>query len=467
MVLSVTPKANAQLRDDSAAAFRRLCDWAASAINTPLPDDVRERAALVLLDDIGAAVAASGEPEITKARVLERNASIRPEATVLAAPAEQLDRVTAATANGMAATWAELDEGYRLAPCHAGAYIWPALIAEAEANGATTDAVLAALAIAYDITARFARAFPFATMTVHPHAAFATIGAVAGIGVLRRLESAALLSAIAGAASMTFAGPYGHAIDGALVRNAWTAAGAYIGFRAAGWADAGIGGIPETPYDVFSICFGTDCRPQELDQNLGTDWSIRDGYHKVFACCQYAHSMLEASRELHDRLGPQVGASVAAIEVETHPRGLTLTSVEPPTVLSAKFSMIHAAAAMALLGTGGQAAFARRTLTDPAISELRRHVTLKPLASIEPWPNDRAARLTWIMNNGTRHVASCRNARGGSDQPFDTPTLLAKLRENSQGIFPDMADVLPNAFAVGQGARPWRDVIAEATVRHS
>jgi 2-methylcitrate dehydratase PrpD len=62
------------------------------------------------------------------------------------------------------------------------------------------------------------------------------------------------------------------------------------------------------------------------------------------------------------------GARVRAIEVETHPRGLTLTAVEPPTVLSAKFSMPHAAAAAARLGTGGAAAFARATLDDPAIA---------------------------------------------------------------------------------------------------
>src|SRR5256885_2487954 len=44
-----------------------------------------------------------------------------------------------AAANGAAATWCELDEGYRLAPAHAGAYILPALLAEAEATGADTD----------------------------------------------------------------------------------------------------------------------------------------------------------------------------------------------------------------------------------------------------------------------------------------------------------------------------------------
>lgn len=457
------PEGEAGARAASAAAFTSLCNWAARAREMALPDDVRRRAALVLIDDIGAAVAAAAEPEVVAARRLEVAASRGAEATVFAAGGTKLDRIGAGLANGMAATWAELDEGYRLAPCHAGAYIWPALVAEAEAINASTGDMLHALAVAYEITARLARAFPFATMTVHPHAAFATIGAAVGIALLRGCEAQMLQSAISGAASMTFAGPYGHAIDGALVRNAWTAAGAFVGFRAVDWATAGIGGIAETPYDVFALCFGTGSKPEEMTDGLGETWSIRDGYHKVFACCQYAHSMVEASLELHQRLGEKAGAEVAAIEVETHPRGLTLTAVEPPTVLSAKFSMPHAAAAVARRATGGKSAFTKDALTDGAIAALRRSVTLKPLAEIAPWPNDRAARVTWIMRDGSRHSASCSNARGGADQPFAEATLIDKLTDNTSSVFPAMAETLAGLLASESDGTPWRSVVAKAT----
>lgn len=461
MVLTGAEAATA--RAASAEAFTALCGWAASAAATPLPAAVRNRAALVLIDDLGAAVAACNEPEIATARALELSTARGTEATILAPGAARIDRIGASLANGMAATWAELDEGFRLAPCHAGAYIWPALVAEAEATGATTGATLHALVVAYDITARLARAFPFAAMTVHPHAAFATVGAAAGVALLRRCDAASLQAAIAGAASMAFAGPYGHALDGALIRNAWTAAGAFIGFRAVDWAMAGIGGIASSPFDVFVTSFGTASHPEEMTRGLGKDWALADGYHKVFACCQYAHSMLEASLELHSRLGPGAGARVAAIEVETHPRGMTLTATEPPTVLSAKFSMPHAAAAVARRGSGGQEAFAKDTLTDPAIARLRRAVKLIPLATIEPWPNDRAARVTWILDDGSRHTAACRNARGGADQPFDEATLTAKLASNTAPVFPAMAGALTALLSPDTDETPWRDVIAAAT----
>lgn len=463
MVLSAAPATDTQLREASARSFRALCDFAARAMASPLPADIRRRAALVLIDDIGAAVAASSEPEVAAARALETSRATSREAAVFAPGAPRADRLAAALANGMAATWAELDEGYRLAPCHAGAYIWPALVAEAEATGARLDDTLRALALAYEITARLARAFPFARMTVHPHAAFATIGAASCVALLRRLDSAQLLAAVSGAASMAFAGPYGHALDGALVRNAWTAAGAFIGFRSVDWAMQGVGGIAQTPYDVFAVSFGAGCAPDELSRDLGTDWAIAQGYHKVFACCQYAHSMLEATLELHARLGEGAGARVAAIEIETHPRGLTLTAVDPPSVLSAKFSMPHAAAAATRLGTGGAAAFTRATLADPSIAVLRRAVTLKPIANFAPWPNDRPARLTWIMDDGARHSAHCVNARGGADKPFDEATLLDKLADNARAVFPAMPRVLARLRDDDTDAALWRDIVGDAT----
>lgn len=462
----VTASIDPALRAETARAFRALCVWAASSRAQPVPDRIKRRAALVLLDDLGAIVAASTEPQVEAARRLALQAGgADGRATVFAAGAPRGSVEAAATANGMAVAWAELDEGYRLAPCHAGAYILPALLAEMEIAGGSVADLIDVLARAYDITGRFARAFPFATMTVHPHAAFATVGAAAGIALARRFDADLFARALSGAISMTPAGPYAHAIDGALIRNAWSAAGAWLGLRSADWAACGIGGIDETAYDVFATCLGTDARPQELIDRLGEVWAIEDGYHKIFACCQYAHSALEASLALHDKLGPDAGENIDSIIVDTHPRGLTLTGVNPETVLAAKFSMPHALASVAIKRTGGKDAFTFDTLRDPAISALREKVALRPYAPLAPWPNDRPGRVTWVMKDGSSHSAECLNARGGADQPFDEATLLAKFEDNCARIFPAMPSVARSLLAgdpqIMTGS--WRDAVAAMT----
>ncbi len=450
------------MRVRAAAAMRALADWAASPAARVLPAAVRRRAAIILMDDLGAMVAGAGEPQVARSVVRLARASGAPEATVFASGAPRLDRANAAAANGMAIAWCELDEGFRGAPCHAGAYLLPALLAEAEVSGVTVGALLEALAIAYEITVRLACAFPFRTMTVHPHAAFATIGAAAAVSVLRRHDAATLLGSVSGAASMAFAGPFGHATEGALVRNAWTAAGAWIGLRAADWAEDGITGIAETPHDVFVGSFGTGVEPDALTDGLGTTWTMRDGYHKIFACCQYAHSAVEASLALYARLDAvRTAAALEQIVVETHPRGLGLTTVDPATVLAAKFSLPHAAAAVALLGTGGADAFSAAALDEAAIAELRRRVRLEPYPAPGAPPHDRPARVTWRFRDGMEWTETCLSARGGVDLPFSEATLVEKFAVNTARVFPAMA---PGLDAILAGAPPalagrWSDAV--------
>jgi 2-methylcitrate dehydratase PrpD len=235
-------------RAQAAANTVKLIEWAAEAVKKPLPEPVRRRAAIILSDDIGAMVAGSLEAQVARAhQAFLKTSSGSTEATVLARGAPKADKYTAASANGMAITWCELDEGFRNASCHGGAYTIPALLAESEAQGRTVEEVLRALAVAYEVTTRFALAFPFPVFNVHPHAAFAAIGGAAAASLARRQDADTMLAAVTGGASMSFAGPFDTAVEGALIRNAWTSAGAWLGLRAADWAEAGIGGKDVTP----------------------------------------------------------------------------------------------------------------------------------------------------------------------------------------------------------------------------
>src|SRR5687767_7884220 len=109
----MTPNQN-PTRSQAAANTRKLIEWAADAVGKPLPEPVRRRAAIILSDDIGAMVAGSLEAQVAKAREgLLKASSGKAQATVFASGAPKADKYTAASANGMAITWCELDEGFR------------------------------------------------------------------------------------------------------------------------------------------------------------------------------------------------------------------------------------------------------------------------------------------------------------------------------------------------------------------
>ncbi len=456
--MGATSDAAGRIADGLAA----LTGWASGLGWDAIPEPVRRRATLVLADDLAAMVAARGEPELIALQDGLARSAGGAEATVFNARGMRLDRYTAAVANGAASDWCELDEGYRRAICHAGIYCLPALLAEAEATGAPTRDLLRALVIGYETAARVARAFSFPKLVLHPHGSLAAVGAAASVAALRRLPPAQAAGAISGAATMVVPGPYTHPIRGSLVRNVWPATGAWAGLRAADWAPIGIAGLPSALHDVYADAFGATPIPGELTAGLGESWAVSDGYHKIFACCQYGHATIEATLKLREQASP---GRIANIHIETHWRARTLDNPDPPTTIGARFSIQHIAATAAVHGHGGAEAFHARTLAMPEIAALRHKVTLAAYEPEPAWPNDRPSRVTWTLDDGTRLTEEVLSARGGPDLPFTPEEIRAKIRGIVEAPYPGMAAGLEALMALDEATlgRNWRDTVAAMT----
>ena len=451
---------------DAADGVTVLGRWAAGVDFDSLPDAVWRRAALVVADDLAAVVAARDEPELRPLHDRLLSAGGAAEATVFRGGRPRTDRYSAAVANGAAADWCEIDEGYGKVPCHGGLCVLPALWAEAEAGEYTVREMLRALAVGYEVVTRFARAFPFPDQTLHPHATLPAIGAAAGVAAVRRLEEDTFLDAVAGASTMVAPGPFNHAVDGVLVRNVWAGVGAWIGLRSVDWAGLGIGGAASSPYDVFVGGLGAESRPDELTAGLGRSWGIVDGFHKIYACCQYAHAAVESLEELLARR-PDVEASsdIERMIVETHWRGLALDNKRPATSLAAKFSLPHIVASVSHLRHAGAEAFSATTLRDPAIAALRERVELAPYRPEPPRPEDRPARVIWFLRTGERLEAECRSARGSPDRPFAPAEILDKVRGITVPIYPRMAETCHALVALDDTLldMTWTDAVARMT----
>ncbi|HZQ75513.1 MAG TPA: MmgE/PrpD family protein [Burkholderiales bacterium] len=444
------------LREQAAQGVRALLEWAHGVRLADLPDAARRRTALVIGDDIAAILSAQDEPEVLAFHArLTRSG----KATLLRKGAPKVDSMSAAVGNGLAASWNELDEGYRKAPCHAGIYVLPALFAVAEEDGLTVGEAVRAAALGYEIAARFARTWRSTMPPLHPHGIFNAVGAAAGVGLARKLDFRQFILAVTGASTMVSPGPYNHAIQGVLVRNAWAAAGAQTGMLAVELARAGIGGCDASPFDVYASAFHGDTQPEELAAGLGKDWAVCDGYQKLYACCQYAHGSLDALGEiLRKRPDLQGGRGVAAIEVETHPLGMTLDNYRPETSLAAKFSLPHALAATMVYGDGGVRAFASASLSDARVSGLRSKVQMKPHPDVRPWPLDRPGRVTVRLESGEQLVAGRGSARGGADQPFAEEEIAAKIQALSASSAPRLFSRL--SALNGDASLPFRDWMA-------
>jgi 2-methylcitrate dehydratase PrpD len=417
-----------------------LSHWACNVRYGDLPAAVRERAAMVLVDDLSAMIAGFGDPECAALVELMLKTGGAGEATVFNGRGWRSDRYTAASINAAAGTWCELDEGYRRTLCHAGIYVIPALLAEAQARDATMHEVLRALVTAYEVVTRIARGFPGTTRELHPHGCFSALGAAAAVALLRN-EPAAMLTQVLNTASLMInPTTLEQAFDGALARNVFTAIGTGNGMRAADWAPIGISAVDSAAVGSYAVGLGAGIDASALVSDLGEDWAILSNFQRRFACCQFGHSTIESTLDLLARMPAQHTVDdIDRIVVEIHPLGYKLDNTKPVTTLGARFSLPHITAACTRLGHADVSAFFHPQINDSDIAALRERVQLVPFSPAPLPPKDRPARVTWHFRDGSELMAECESARGEPGRPFTPRDVEEKVKNIAASTYPGLA----------------------------
>lgn len=437
-----------------ARQVRSLCEWAAALDVRAIPAPALSHAVLVIGDNMAAALSAADEPEIRAWHERAVAARTGDEATIFRGGAPRVSLAEAAVANGLAVTWNELDEGYTRVAVHPGALSQPLVLAAAEADGAPLGAMLRAVVGAYEIGTRFARTWAGTLPRLHPHGVYNAVCAAAGLALLRGAGAAELERALTAAATLVSPGPYSHPIEGALVRNAWPAAGAWLGLFACELARIGVGGLPGGPHDVFDRGLGARSQPEELTDGLGTDWTITAGYHKIFAACHHSHAAMEALDELrakHSEL--RGGEGVEEVVVAGSEMALNFANAEPQTTLAAKFSIPHAVAGTLVYGSGSADIFSTAGLHDPRIAALRARVRLAQLPEVKPWPYNRPARVTVTLRDGRSLSAACEAALGSPARPLTAEQVLGKIAALGKRDAPGLAGAIVALRAAAEEGR--------------
>ena len=428
-----------QRTQDFGEGLEKLCHWAVSCEWTEIPEPIKQRAVMLLCDDISAMLAGSLEPEVSKFRETALARAAQGQSVIFSAGLPKADRMMAAAANALAGNWCELDGGFRKTVCHAGICTLPALLAEGQAQSLSFAQLLRCAVLAYELVTRVALAFKFETMKVHSHAMWSSIGSAASVVLARNGTAQELMGAMTAAATTTPMGPRGHLMEGVLVRNCWASAGAVHGILSADWSACGITGSVTSIPSVYRDILGAEMHPEALTSQLGQEWSLSSGYHKIYACCQHGHASIEALLTMLDSAeGAPLIEDIESIDIYKFPLALSLNNVSPTTTLGAKFSLPHMVAATLVYKTGGARAFYQDTLTDTVVEKLRNKINLHPFGQPLIPPNDRPSRVVIKTYDGTRYERECLSAQGGPDRPFSHEVILNKIRDISATDLPGL-----------------------------
>jgi 2-methylcitrate dehydratase PrpD len=324
-------------------------------------------------DCIGVMIAGAREPAPRLLRAML--APTGGEATLLfgagRAPAPE-----AAWINGTAAHALDFDDvGQR---GHPSTVLVPAILAEAEAIGASGEAMVLAYAAGYETWAELVRrdADQHHNKGWHPTGIFGAIGAAAACASLRRLDAEQAAHAIALGASQS-AGLMAN--FGTMTKPFHAGRSAHAGVVSARLAAQGFSAALdalEHPQGFLAAVSPAGRTDLDSEIEAGRIWKLaRSGLSvKKYPLCFCTHRALDGMLDLLQ--AQKVDADqVKRVTVSTSPRNATmLRNHAPKTGLEAKFSMEFAMAAALIAGRAGLAELTDEFVSRPEVQALMRRV---------------------------------------------------------------------------------------------
>lgn len=414
-----------------------------------MPRAVQDKAKLLLLDTLGVAIAAVPNDYGKAARALVGgwggaggNAGNAGHgfATMIGS-GQRATAHHAALYNGIIAHGEDYDDTHTAAVVHASAALVPAVLAAAEANGASGRATLVALALAAETAIRVALPANngFHLRGFHTTAVTTPFGAALAAARLRGLDAAGQVNALGIAGS--FASGLLECVPAAAgskrLHAGWASANGLI---AADFAAAGTTG-PASVFDGKFGLYNAFLRGQDIDttmlvDGLGMHWHMLDLSPKLYPACHYVQAFLDAAKVLRDR-GARP-ADVARIDCRIAQGGVNIvcepwaSKITPKTGYDTRFSLPFAVASMLVTGKGGAEQFSDAACQDPDIVALMRKIqySVDPAYLVKEMP----AALDITLNDGRVLAHEIRHGRGDAAHPIPRAELVAKFEANTAAL---------------------------------
>jgi 2-methylcitrate dehydratase PrpD len=389
-------------RPDTGDAFR----W------RELPDAVRERITLLMLDFAAVAVAGRDVPAATLA--VEHAEALHPGAAATALlDGRRVSAAGAAWANGVLANALDLDDGHRLAKGHPGACVIPAALAAAEATDAMVEDLLEAIGMGYELAIAAGVELHARTDDYHASGAWGALGAAGAAGRLFGLDARRLRHALGIAEYHAPMAPILRSVaDPAMTKDAvgW---GAFVGVSSAMLARRGF-----TSVRSEFVAGGGLAR-------MARGRHLLDVYVKPYPCCRWTQGAIRAALEL--RTGHGLAAEdVRAVTIRTFRAAAELARRLPTTTEEAQYSLAWPVA-VALARGGFDVSDVVGDFDDPLVAATfeRIDVVIDPELSAA-FPQRRLTDVAIELADGSIVSSGPVEAPGEPDDPDWRAIVLGK-----------------------------------------
>ena len=402
-----------------------LAEFAATTRWDNIPERIRARAKLALLDTIGVILAGSLRPEV-KALCAGLISSGGTGATILGPGMGVTDPRTAAMLNAIAGRSVELCDGLR--GVQPSVQIVPGLLAVGEQRQSTGRDMLTAFVTGYEVAGRLALGFTPRAFA-HPNGQVALLACAAAGARLRGFDGAGISRTMRIATTMLMAPSYTNTVAGATALNLPAGLSGFAAVLVPELTLAGYTAQDDAIEEALGKMVGGGFDPIKVTDRLGSDWQIAGSYFRFYACCNPIHPALDCLQDAFAALRPEPEA-IDRIDVETHAFASVMRNPEPANYFASKYSLPHAAAVLAVRGGLGFAELDDTALSDPVIGALRHcvHVT-ENTAMSERVPAARPARVTVTLKDGRQATAARDMSRRDQEQSDPEAEVRVKFHE--------------------------------------
>jgi 2-methylcitrate dehydratase PrpD len=453
-----------------------LAEWASSLTYEVLPATVVRAAQDRLLDTLGVALAGASSDAST---IVRRRAIAwgGPKEASMFGEDLQVPAPLAALVNGTYAHALDFDDTHLPSILHPSAPLVPAVIAQAEACGATGRDLIVALVIGYEVGCRLGmaqydrvnRRSVFIDRGLHVTSYVGAIAGAVACAKLAGLGKDGLAHAVAIASGMG-AGLIETSRAGGSAKKFQGGWSAHCGVVAAQVAGDGLTGAMtalEGRFGFFSALIGSDWRQEDMTDGLGDRWLTPTISIKPYPCTHFIHALVDAAMALRRRGIEPGDVESATLGVATKTVAAIGEPVElkrrPTTPYLAQFSGPFVFAG-ALAGGGGlgisMADFAQSKLDDPIRQRLAGVCTVVGDAECDRiFPEQFPARVRVTVRGGNSVEEQVMSNRGGAAWPLTADELKVKLKETAGDRADAIAaaiDRLPGAADVGTLIRATR-----------
>ena len=397
-----------------------------------LPQNVIERAKLIIIDCVGAILGGIAEKDIKELVKLRSKTTPIADYVQIISTNQWAERSQAALLYGTAGTVLEMDEGHQFAKGHPGIHVLPAILSAIQSNWqgrkVSGQEFLTAFIVGYDIAARIGAGSKL-RHTMHPHGTWGVIGASVAIGKLSGLNFIQTKELLNISSSLTTATSRKTMLEGGTVRNVYAGLSNQMAFLALDLIHSNFTGENDGIKSIFGSVISDGLDDEIILDHLGENFEVMRNYFKIHACCRYNHATLDALCTLMDQhYELEALGNIKSINVESYDLAAELDDPNPKNMLAAKFSIPFAVATTLVNKTTTVESFLGHALSNPEVLELAKKVTVIENPSMtKSLPEYRPAKVKITLKTGKVFCHEVLTNRGDWRDPYSSEELKEKF----------------------------------------